>query len=109
MASLVVLAMGSGLIRAPEKASQRLAFDVASVKPVTGDSKEEYQYRFEPGGRLVIRHFRVRDMILVASHLRDFEIEGGPAWISQQGIYYDVDAQSTEISTGMGLFSTQTK
>jgi uncharacterized protein (TIGR03435 family) len=71
----------------------RPRFDVASVKPVPADATEEYQYKFEPGGRLVIRHFRVLDLIIIAWHLRYFEIEGGPAWISKQGIYYDIDAE----------------
>lgn len=84
--------LGCASARAQEKANQRLAFDVASVKPVAADAKEEYQYRFEPGGRLVIRHFRVIDLIIIAWHLRDFEIEG-PAWISRQGAYYDIDAE----------------
>lgn len=79
---------------AQKKANQRLAFDVASVKPVAADAKEEYQYRFEPGGRLLIRDFRVIDLIIIAWHLRAFEIEG-PEWISQQGAYYDIDAEAS--------------
>ena len=92
--SLVVLWAAVNASPANARSNRRPAFDVASVKPVAADAKEEYQYRFEPGGRLVIRHFRVRDMILVAWHLRDFEVEGGPAWISQQGKYYDIDAEA---------------
>ena len=90
-ASLFLCCASTG---AQEKANQRLAFDVASVKPVAADAKEEYQYRFEPGGRLAIRNFRVIDLIIIAWHVRDFEIEGGPAWISQQGTYYDIDAEA---------------
>lgn len=79
---------------AQAKASRGPTFDVASVKQVAADAKEDYEYRFEPGGRLTIRHFRVRDLILVAWRLRDFEIEGGPDWISRQGTYFDIDAEA---------------
>lgn len=78
---------------AQEKSNQRLKFDVASVKMVGADVKGDYQYRFEPGGRLTIRHFRVVDLIIVAWHLRAFEIKG-PPWISRQGVYYDIDAEA---------------
>jgi uncharacterized protein (TIGR03435 family) len=88
----VLLFLSTPSVTAQSK--QRLVFDAASVKPVPADAKEEYQYRFEPGGRLVIRHFRVIDLIISAWHLRNFEIEGGPAWISQQGMYYDIDAEA---------------
>jgi uncharacterized protein (TIGR03435 family) len=75
------------------QSNKRLVFDVASVKRVAPNAKEEYEYRFEPGGKLIIRNFRVIDLIIIAWHLRAFEIEG-PAWISRQGTYYDIDAEA---------------
>jgi hypothetical protein len=57
--AFVLLAIaGTPLVRAQaaitdsEKAAGgKISFDVASVKPVPANAKEEYQYKFEPGGR----------------------------------------------------------
>jgi uncharacterized protein (TIGR03435 family) len=92
--------LSCGLAGAQGNTNGRLTFDVASVKQVPpGDKSDVYQYKFEPGGRLIVRHFRVKDLILVAWHLRDFEIEGGPAWIDEQRLYYDIDAEAARNPT----------
>lgn len=89
------VAVSCGSAGAQGNANGRPTFDVASVKQVPlGDNSDVYQYKFEPGGRLLIRHFRVKDLILVAWHLRDFEIKGGPEWIDEQRLYYDIDAEA---------------
>lgn len=94
----LLLAVLSAFVRVPNAAGAqtngRLAFDVASVKPVPPNADDNYQYKFEPGGRLMLRHFRLKDMVLLAWHVRGFEVEGGPAWMDNLAMSYDVDAES---------------
>lgn len=94
--------IGTSFVRAQSSATEdwekaaggKMAFDAASVKRVPLDDKtDSYRYQFEPGGRLVVRDFRVIDLIIIAWHLRAFEIEG-PTWISGQGTHYDIDAEA---------------
>jgi uncharacterized protein (TIGR03435 family) len=95
---LAALVLGGSLFLhfgvAAAQSNARLAFDVASVKPTPPEGGGSYQYQFAPGGRLIIRHFRLRDLILVAWHVRDFEVEGGPEWIDKQTMTYDIDAEA---------------
>jgi uncharacterized protein (TIGR03435 family) len=65
-------------------------FEVASIKKARSD--ESYGYRFGPGGRAVLTHLRLRDLILVAWHIQDFRILGDADWINSEN--YDVEAKA---------------
>jgi uncharacterized protein (TIGR03435 family) len=67
-------------------------FEVASVRPARPDERGG-GYRFEPNGRAVISNFTLKNLIMVAWHLQDFQIAEGPAWIDSDR--YDIEARAT--------------
>jgi uncharacterized protein (TIGR03435 family) len=68
----------------------RLTFEVASIKP--GDpAPTSFGLRFTPG-RVVAENVPLRYLIMWAYHVRDFQIEGGPAWT--ESARYEVVAKA---------------
>ncbi len=68
----------------------RPEFDVASVKRnISGDISRGMR----PGvGRLSISNMTLRDLLMVAYQVRDFQISGGPSWIDSE--HYDIEAKT---------------
>jgi uncharacterized protein (TIGR03435 family) len=87
IAAMIFAAMG----RAQTIPPVRPAFDVASVKPAPPD--EALGYRFEPGGRMAVSHFRLADLMLIGWHILPFQVIGGPAWAYSET--YDIEAKGT--------------
>jgi uncharacterized protein (TIGR03435 family) len=72
-------------------ATARPEFEVASIKPnASGEPGMRMQMLL--GGRLHAENIILRTLILVAYDLRDFQISGGPAWISSDR--YDLNAKT---------------
>jgi uncharacterized protein (TIGR03435 family) len=73
-------------------------FDVASVKSNgSGDTRSELQ--LPPGGRFVARNVPLKELILLAYGLQDFQLVGAPDWIAGERI--DIDAKTdTELVPG---------
>jgi hypothetical protein len=61
IAATTVIVMGHAQSLQPV----RPAFDVASVKPAPPD-EQAWGYHFEPGGRTVVSHFSLGDLMLIA-------------------------------------------
>ena len=71
--------------------ADRLAFDVASVKSnVSGAAGGSV--RITPGGRLVAQNAPLRLLIGAAYDVRDFQLFGGPGWLSSE--HYDIEAKA---------------
>jgi uncharacterized protein (TIGR03435 family) len=87
IAAMTVIAMG----HAQSLPSVRPAFDVASIKPAPPDERT-WGYRFEPGGRMVVSHFRLADLMLIGWHILPFQVVGGPAWAYSET--YDIEAKA---------------
>jgi uncharacterized protein (TIGR03435 family) len=87
-----VVAMSS----AAQISDQKLAFEVASVKPA---AKEELgsEIRTDPVGRLMITNMPLRAMIMYAWQLKRSQISGSKGWIESQG--YDIVAKSDRAAT----------
>ncbi len=71
-------------------ASAQLAeFEVVSIRP--NKSKERMYYGLR-NGSLTIRNMTVKGLIQTAYGKRDFQIAGGPAWITTE--FFDIDAKA---------------
>ena len=65
------------------------SFEVASIKPNTGgDPGSRVEVR--PGGRLIASNVPLKQLIMTAYGLKDFQISGGPGWIESDR--FDVNA-----------------
>jgi uncharacterized protein (TIGR03435 family) len=93
-------------LRAQVQASERRpSFEVASVKP--NQSNDRRSFSAQPGGRLVVRNFALKDLIAAAFGMADIQalipdrILGGPDWIVSER--YNIDAKaSTEFQFAPG-------
>jgi uncharacterized protein (TIGR03435 family) len=63
-------------------------FEVASVKPTDGTDRRALVQ--ELPGRLVMRNFTARGLMLFAYDVADYQISGGPSWIGSD--VYDLQA-----------------
>src|SRR5437867_589135 len=69
------------------------AFEVASIKPNnSGDGRVMLQQ--QPGGRFTATNVPLRLLIRNAYQLQDFQIVGGPSWISSER--YDIVAKAED-------------
>ena len=69
------------------------SFEVASIKP--GDPGQRgSSIMNQPGGRLVTRGMPLRALITFAYRVRDFQIIGGPAWLTTDR--WDIEARAEE-------------
>jgi len=64
-------------------------FEVASIKP-TATKDGSFSDAFPPGGRFTARNMTVHNLLRAAYGLEDYQISGGPAWISSAG--FDIQA-----------------
>jgi hypothetical protein len=72
--------------------SELPSFDVASIKQ--NKSGEFFgRFGYEPGGQLVVVNNAVRALIRSAYGLQNYQILGGPEWMSADR--YDVSAKAT--------------
>jgi uncharacterized protein (TIGR03435 family) len=65
------------------------SFDVATIKPGTGDGS--FSQDTSPDGRFSARNLTVWNLIRFGYNLTDLQIIGGPGWIKTQG--FDIQAQ----------------
>jgi bla regulator protein blaR1 len=93
----VLLAIGgpcAPLIRA--QAVEPPQFEVASIKPsgggVTNQGANLVRFQLLPGGRLIADNFSPQFLIMAAYGLQDFQISGGPSWISYE--LYNIEAKA---------------
>jgi uncharacterized protein (TIGR03435 family) len=67
-------------------------FDVASVK-LNRSGENPSQVRIPPGGRVTATNATLRALITTAYQIQDFDLEGGPGWVSTDR--YDVEAKAS--------------
>ena len=73
-----------------QPAPQPLAFDVASIKPASGD-EHRVGFMVQPGGGLRTSGTTLKNLLTFAYDVRDFQLSGGPGWISSDR--YDILAK----------------
>jgi uncharacterized protein (TIGR03435 family) len=93
--SLIVLGMAVVAIPLLSQApgAARPSFEVASVKP-SDPGQRGSSIMNQPGGRLVIRAVPLRALITFAYRVRDFQISGGPGWVTTDR--WDMEARAEE-------------
>ena len=64
-------------------------FEVISIKPNRTNERMYYGLR---NASLTVRNMTVKGLIQTAYGKRDFQITGGPAWITSE--YFDIDAKA---------------
>src|SRR5262245_50467777 len=73
--------------------AQRFEFDAASIKPnIAGDHRSRIQMM--PGGRLNVTAATLKDLLRTAYQVDNFQIIGGPAWMSSDR--WDIQATAYE-------------
>jgi uncharacterized protein (TIGR03435 family) len=77
---------------AGQTASPPLTFEVASIKPSTGDD-HRISIQIQPGGGLRTTGASLKMLLTIAYDVRDFQISGGPGWINSDR--YDIIAKSS--------------
>jgi uncharacterized protein (TIGR03435 family) len=76
----------------------RPEFEVASVKPNTAGNNM-VMIRPPAGGRFTATNARLKMLIGIAYNVKNFEISGGPGWITSDG--YDVEAKASDTNIGL--------
>lgn len=83
----------AALLLAASLAAQAVAFDVASVKPSSPNPEEPFlNIEVQPGGRLIAANATLRDLVRFAYDLQDFQVDGGPGWMSSSK--FDISARA---------------
>lgn len=73
------------------------AFDVASVKPHREGTFAHY-FQFLPGGRFRATNTWIKYVVEKAYDLKDYQVSGGPAWITSDR--FDIDAKAGDAGAG---------
>src|SRR5262249_22536721 len=75
----VCLAAGAALVTAQESAPS--SFEVATIKTNKSGQLRQFIQR-QPGGRVTVTNMPVRALITFAYQLAQFQLVGGPAWMT---------------------------
>ena len=65
------------------------AFEVASIR--ASKTNESWFWNITPGGRFVCRNCTLKRLIVLAYRLQEYQVVGGPAWVSKD--QFDVEAK----------------
>jgi len=87
-ANLVILAAGLAF---GQTAPAPLTFEVASIKPNSGDDRR-IGIQFMPGGGLRTTGTTLKFLVTFAYDVRDFQVSGGPGWLNSDR--FDIVAKS---------------
>lgn len=68
------------------------SFEVASIKPSAPDTRGMMKMGTSPGGRYTASGITVKILIQQAYDLKDFQISGGPSWLTSER--YDIVAKA---------------
>jgi len=88
----VLLGAGEGRLRSQPAAQP--AFEVASVKPAAPGNRT--RIAFVPGGRFQATSIALTTLLSVAYDMREFQISGGPAWMTSAR--FDISAKAERSS-----------
>jgi hypothetical protein len=75
----VVLLAGLWIVGRNTVPAQAITFDVASVRPNHSGDVTSGEHTGQ--GRLTIRNDTLKQLILVAFDVKEFQIKGGPKWL----------------------------
>ena len=75
-----------------QSATTPLTFEVASIKPST-ETGFRTGIQMQPGGGLRVNGATLKMLLTIAYDVREFQIVGGPSWISSER--YDILAKAS--------------
>lgn len=75
---------------APGQSATPLAFEVATIKP-SDPAADRTHIGLAPGGLFNATNATLKDLIRLAYDVRDFQVSGGPSWLSTER--YDITAK----------------
>jgi uncharacterized protein (TIGR03435 family) len=85
--AMVALPVGIGLVNAPPSRAQAPAsaaktpgFEVASIKPGKTGGRG-HSLLSDPSGRFTTENATLRNLVMYAYNVRDFQVSGGPRWM----------------------------
>ncbi len=84
----IVVAVLAIAAQAQQQPAARAEFDVVSVKP--GDPKKPGAGMTGSPGRLAMRNFTLKVLVMNAYGLNEYQIEGGPKWLGSAKFDIDV-------------------
>ena len=87
---LVITALLAAQSAVRGQAPAKLAFEVASVKPTA--TQGSFTIDFPAGGGFSVRNLTVQILLQTAYALQDYQISGGPSWMTSAG--FDIQARA---------------
>ncbi len=87
MRTLVLLALVAAALAQPT--ANQPVFQAASIKPGDPNSPESSMYPYP--GRLVIKNYTLRQLILYAYEIKEYQLTGGPKWADRDR--YTIEAK----------------
>lgn len=100
VAAGVVAIVGAIPILCQAPAGTKPSFEVATVKPAEPGQQGIAGISRQPGGRLVIKNMPLRPLLTYAYNIRDFQVAGGPGWMTSE--VWDIEARAEEGSIPAG-------
>jgi len=77
--------------QAPAPPASSPSFEVATIKPADPSSQGQFVRR-QPGGRMSTSNMPLRELVRFAYAVQDFQLDGVPAWASNER--YDINAKA---------------
>jgi len=105
VAAQTVIGVVQAPLRAESQAAQEMSFEVISLRPAAPNNR--MQFNSSPG-RFMARSANVKNLVVLAYDVREFQISGGPGWVDSDR--FDISATSekafpTKAETGAMLRS----
>jgi uncharacterized protein (TIGR03435 family) len=91
--SLAVITTAAIPLLSQTPPTQKPSFEVASIKP-SDPGNTRFAIVGQPGGRLIVTGASLKGLIALAYAVRDFQISGGPNWITTDR--WDIEARAEE-------------
>jgi uncharacterized protein (TIGR03435 family) len=99
MKGMFLIALAATVVAIPifcqAPSAEKPKFEVASVKP-SEPGQRGSMIGMQPGGRLVVQHLPLRALVTFAYNVRDFQLTGGPSWMTTD--FWDIEARVDEAS-----------
>jgi uncharacterized protein (TIGR03435 family) len=77
-----LLTTAAAIVRSQAQGDEELSFEVASVRPNSSPDERKMMLGVQPGGRFTATNVSVFALIRSAYGLQEFQLIGGPEWIS---------------------------
>ncbi len=97
---LICLMSPAALAQSSNETLEPLVFDTATIKPAAPNAPRNAGFYGYPGGRVFFGGF-IKSLVEDAFNLQDYQLAGGPNWISSQ--WFEINAVSLEASTSRNI------